>query len=91
MSILANVKAVIFDYIGTLVNCGSYSMEASREKLFNAVLDAGFSVDKQDFLEAYIEAHEKYRIIRYKQLKEVTNAVWVAEALSELGDRKSVV
>lgn len=85
MSILANVKAVIFDYIGTLVNCGSYSMEASREKLFNAVLDAGFNVGRQDFLDAYIKAHEKYRIIRYKQLKEVTNAVWVAEALCELG------
>jgi putative hydrolase of the HAD superfamily len=82
---LANVKAVIFDYIGTLVNCGSYSMEASREKLFNAVLDAGFNVGRQDFLDVYIKAHEKYRIIRYKQLKEVTNAVWVAEALCELG------
>jgi len=85
LSILANIKAVIFDYIGTLVNCRSYSMDVSREKLFNAVLDAGFSVDRQDFLDAYIKAHEKYRIIRYKQLKEVTNAVWVAEALCELG------
>ena len=82
---MANIKAVIFDYIGTLVNCRSYSMDASREKLFNAILDAGFNVDRQDFLDAYIKAHEKYRIIRFKQLKEVTNAVWVAEALSELG------
>ena len=40
---------------------------------------------KTIFLEAYILAHEKYRIIRYEQLREVTNAVWVAEALCNLG------
>ena len=30
-------------------------------------------------------AHEKYRKVRYEQLREVTNAVWVAEALGNLG------
>ena len=30
-------------------------------------------------------AHEKYRKVRYEQLREVTNAVWVAEALCNLG------
>ena len=28
---MACAKAVIFDYVGTLVNCKSYTMEASRE------------------------------------------------------------
>ena len=77
-------KAVIFDYIGTLVNCRNYTMDASREKLHNAVVNEGFDVAKDKFLEAYILAHEKYRKIRYEQLKEVTNAVWVAEALCNL-------
>jgi HAD superfamily hydrolase (TIGR01549 family) len=78
-------KAVIFDYIGTLVNCKSYTMEASREKLYDALVNEGFDIAKDKFLEAYILAHEKYRKIRYDQLREVTNAVWVAEALSGLG------
>jgi putative hydrolase of the HAD superfamily len=78
-------KAVIFDYIGTLVNCGNYTLEASREKLHMALANEGFDVAKDKFLEAYIEAHEKYRKVRYEQLKEVTNAVWVAEALNNLG------
>jgi len=78
-------KAVIFDYIGTLVNCGNYTMEASREKLHMALVNEGFDVAKDKFLEAYIQAHEKYRKIRYKQLREVTNAIWVAEALGNLG------
>lgn len=77
-------RAVIFDYIGTLVNCRNYTMDASREKLHNALVNEGFDVAKDKFLEAYNLAHEKYRKIRYEQLKEVTNAVWVAEALSNL-------
>ena len=82
---MACVKAVIFDYVGTLVNCKNYTMEASREKLHTALVNEGFDVAKDKFLAAYIQAHEKYRKIRYEQLREVTNAVWVAEALCNLG------
>ena len=56
-----------------------------QEKNHTALVNEGFDVAKDRFLEAYIEAHEKYRKIRYEQLKEVTNAVWVAEALCNLG------
>ncbi len=82
---MACAKAVIFDYVGTLVNCRNYTMEASREKLYTALVNEGFDVAKDQFLAVYIQAHEKYRIIRYEQLREVTNAVWVAEALCNLG------
>jgi putative hydrolase of the HAD superfamily len=82
---MACTKAVIFDYIGTLVNCKSYTMEASREKLHKALVNEGFDVAKEKFLQAYIVAHEKYRKVRYEQLREVTNGVWVAEALCNLG------
>jgi putative hydrolase of the HAD superfamily len=79
------IKAVIFDYIGTLVNCRNYSMDASKLKLYNALATEGFNVGKDSFLETYSLAHEKYRKVRYEQLREVTNAVWVAEALCSLG------
>jgi len=78
-------KAVIFDYIGTLVNCNGYTMEASRDNLHRALFAEGFTVSKEKFLEAYIEAHEKYRKVRFEELREVTNSVWVAEALNDLG------
>lgn len=78
-------KAMIFDYIGTLVNCKGYSMNASKENLYSALLAEGFEVSYEKFLEAYDLAHEKYRIVRYEQLREVTNSVWVAEALGNLG------
>ena len=69
---MSPIKAVIFDFIGTLANVRGYSLEASRMtskmKLYKAVVNAGFKVDAKSFLEAYIQAHEKFRIIRYEKL-----------------------
>jgi HAD superfamily hydrolase (TIGR01549 family) len=78
-------KAIIFDYIGTLVNCRGYNMADSENTLYTSLYNAGFQVDKKEFLDAYEVAHKKYRIVRYQQYREVTNAVWVAEALTSLG------
>jgi putative hydrolase of the HAD superfamily len=81
---VAHAKAVLTDYIGTLVNSRSYSIDASRKKLYKALTEAGFETGIAEFLEAYTEAHEKYRVVRYEQLREVTNAVWVCETLNKL-------
>jgi putative hydrolase of the HAD superfamily len=78
-------KAVLTDYIGTLVNARYYNIDASRKNLHKALTEAGFETGMAEFLEAYTGAHEKYRVVRYKQLREVTNAVWVCEALNSLG------
>jgi putative hydrolase of the HAD superfamily len=79
------IKAVITDYIGTLVNARYYDIDASRKKLHKALTEVGLDTKLPQFLEAYTRAHEKYRAVRYKQLREVTNAVWVCEALNSLG------
>lgn len=78
-------KAVIFDFIGTLAIVADYSYERSERKLYDSLHSVGFNVDYPDFVEAYEQAHQKYRTIRYQQLKEVTNAVWISEALNTLG------
>jgi putative hydrolase of the HAD superfamily len=82
---VARAKAVITDYIGTLVNASYYNMDDSQRTLHKALADAGFETGLEEFLEAYIQAHEKYRVVRYEQFREVTNAVWVCEALNNLG------
>jgi len=86
---LSPIKAVIFDFIGTLTNVRGYSLEASRTvskmKLHRAIVKAGFTVDPKSFSTAYTQAYEKYRIIRYQKLIEVTNAVWISEAINNLG------
>ncbi len=60
-------------------------MEASKRKLYNALVAEGFVVSERNFLDAYNLSHEKYRKVRYEELREITNAVWVAEALCQLG------
>ena len=82
---MATIKAVIFDFIGTLTNVKDYTMEESKKKLCKAVVEAGFDIEDDRFLEEYSLAHEKYRLVRYQELVEVTNAVWISEALNNLG------
>jgi len=83
------IKAVIFDYIGTLVNCRGYSMADSEDNLHSALVAEGFPLEKTSFLQAYELAHQKYRKVRYQQFREVTNSVWVSEALCNLGFKVS--
>ena len=79
------VKAIIFDFIGTLTNVKNYSLETSKMELCRAIAKAGFDVNEERFLAAYSQAHEKYQVVRYQELVEVTNAVWIAEALRNIG------
>jgi len=82
---LSSIRAVIFDFIGTLANVKNYSLETSKMKLYKGIMEAGFDVGVESFLEAYSQMREKYRVIRYQKLIEVTNAVWISEALNNLG------
>lgn len=82
---MTEIKAVITDYIGTLTNARRYSLETSRRKLHRVLKEAGFEIPLSAFLTEYSKAHEKYRVVRYQKLREVTNAVWVSEALNALG------
>ena len=82
---MATVKAVIFDFIGTLADVENYDLEFSKMKLHEAIRQTGFNIDAKSFLKAYTEAHEKYRLLRYRKLVEVTNAAWISEALNNLG------
>lgn len=82
---MSPIKAVIFDFIGTLTKIKNYSLENSKMKLYKSIVDAGFEIEAGSFSEAYSQTHEDYRIIRYRKLVEVTNAVWISEALNTLG------
>lgn len=76
---------MITDYIGTLANARDYSIEASRVKLHKILTETGFETSMEEFLAAYTRAHEKYRVVRFRKLRELTNAVWISEALNGLG------
>lgn len=82
---MVRIKAVIFDFIGTLTELSGYSLENAENKLFRSLAANGYNVNRESFFEAYKKAHQKYSEIRYRQLVEVTNAVWISEALNNLG------
>jgi HAD superfamily hydrolase (TIGR01549 family) len=84
---MKTIKAVIFDFIGTLVTVEGYSYSDSEKKLYESLLNNGFNLEYTSFVYAYEKAHEKYRTIRYRELAEVTNAVWTSEALNTLGHK----
>jgi putative hydrolase of the HAD superfamily len=81
---MKTTKAVIFDFIGTLATVKDYSYSNSEKKLYDCLQNVGLITDYKSFADAYRAAHEKYRAIRLQQLVEVTNAVWVSEALNQL-------
>ncbi|MDH5634572.1 MAG: HAD family hydrolase [Candidatus Bathyarchaeota archaeon] len=82
---MAVIRAVIFDFIGTLTDLVGYSLENSENKMFRSLIASGFDLGRKEFFEAYERAHHEYWNIRYGQLKEITNAVWISEALNHLG------
>lgn len=81
---MEHVKAILFDCVGTL-----FRVEADHGlqlKLLHERLKAeGFNLNYQTFMEAYRKAYAKYWKIRREELKEVSNMVWVAEALRLAG------
>jgi len=62
-----------------------HNIETSKIEPLKAIIAAGFEISLEKFLEAYAQAHEKYRTVRYRKLREVTNAVWISETLNILG------
>jgi len=82
---MMSVKAVIFDFIGTLTELVEYSLENAENRMFRSLVADGYNTDHKSFFEAYNEVYQKYRKIRYEQLVEITNAVWVSETLNNLG------
>ena len=79
------IEAVIFDFIGTLATVEGYAYEPSVKRMYETLRDVGFNMDYEHFMQAYEKAHQKYRAIRYQELVEVTNVVWLSEALNSLG------
>jgi putative hydrolase of the HAD superfamily len=84
---LEKTEAIVFDFIGTLTSLVDYAKMSQQQniKLHRTLVNAGFNTKYEVFFESYEEAFEKFREIRSQKLVEVRNAVWIAEALTNLG------
>lgn len=82
---LTQIKAVIFDFVGTLTVLRGYSYEKSINKMYESLVEDSFDLNRKLFDNVYEQVWQKYRLIRYQKLVEVTNAVWLSEALNQIG------
>lgn len=79
------IKAVIFDFIGTLTAVEGYEYEESIQRMHQNLKEDGVCVDFERFAKVFEEVHEKYWMIRSEELVEVNTVVWLSEALTLLG------
>ena len=78
------IRAVIFNFIGTLAEIHEYPYEKLVEKMYKSLVD-DFRAPYESFREVYDQTRRKYHVIRHGQLIEVTNAVCLSETLNKLG------
>jgi len=78
-------EAVIFDFIGTLAEVQDHSIEEFVENTYESLVEDGFHLDRKRFMEVFFQTYQKYRLIRYQKLVEVSNSIWIAETLNQLG------
>jgi putative hydrolase of the HAD superfamily len=78
------IKAVGFDFMGTLVH-----VQLDNEKyvcsMHSKLVELGIACSDKELMEAHDKAAKKYRKIRVDTCREIDNTVWVADALKELG------
>jgi len=78
-------EAVIFDFIGTLAEVQDHSIEEFVENTYESLVEDCFHLDRKRFMEVFFQTYQKYRLIRYQKLVEVSNSIWIAETLNQLG------
>jgi len=78
------IKAVGFDFMGTLVHV-QLDNEKYVRSMHRKLVELGFARSFEGLMEAHHKAAQKYRKIRVDTCREIDNRVWVAEALEELG------
>jgi len=78
------IKAVGFDFMGTLVHV-HLDNEKYVRSMHRKLVRLGLACFYEDLMEAHDEAAQKYRKIRVDTCREIDNRVWVADALKELG------
>lgn len=83
------VKAVGFDFFGTLVEAKADVNDCISSMCLN-LERCGLSFSEGDFIESYRATIHEYREIRNKDLREVTNYVWLCDTLNRLGFKVEV-
>lgn len=78
------IRVVGFDFVETLVQAG-FDNELCLKGLVESLKDSGLTFSREDFLLSYSGVIHKYRYLREVTCTEVSNEIWVADALDLIG------
>lgn len=78
------IKAIGFDFFGTLVEAKANSMECVLS-MCKYLQKIGYEFSDEDFIRNYHSVVESFRKLRNDDLREVNNCVWVAYTLKKMG------
>jgi putative hydrolase of the HAD superfamily len=82
-ALIMGVKAVGFDFFGTLVEAKA-NVNDCISSMCTHLEGCGFSFNEDAFLESYRATVHGYRETRNKDLREITNYVWLCDTLNRL-------
>jgi putative hydrolase of the HAD superfamily len=80
-----SVKGVLIDFVGTLVSFKPDPDSALLEMHTELVRNGTTNITLARLKDAYETAHLKYTKVRHEQLIEVSNEIWIHDALQRLG------
>lgn len=83
---LTNIDTILFDFFGTIAVI-DLDPDKALARLIRSLEDQGLRLDHDSFIQSYAVISHRYHEKRYKELIEVTNAVWIVETLGSLGFR----
>ena len=81
---LTSVKAIGFDYFGTLVEAEAEVTDCLIS-MCSHLHGLGYSFPDEAFLKTYRNIVRRKRTTRYEEFKEVNNSVWVSDTLNSMG------
>jgi len=81
---LKSVKAVGFDYFGTLVEAEAEVTDC-LVSMCSHLHELGYRFPDEAFLDTYRNVVRQKRSVRYEEFKEVNNTVWVSDTLNSMG------
>jgi 2-haloalkanoic acid dehalogenase type II len=81
---LKSVKAIGFDYFGTLVEAEAEVTDCLTS-MCSHLHELGYSFKDDAFLNTYRNIVRQKRSTRYEGFKEVNNSVWVSDTLNSMG------
>ena len=79
-----SVKAIGFDYFGTLVEAEA-EVSDCLVSMCGHLHELGYSFSDEAFLNTYRNIVRQKRSTRYEKFKEVNNSVWVSDTLNSMG------